>query len=65
MMAIFNQIDLIVYTQRIELQKSVLPLATVFNDTQKKEIDSIYEQLLAINYDAIAQFLEVKEPIFL
>ena len=62
---LFNQIDLMVYKQRVELQKSILPIATVFNDTQKKEIDSIYKQLLAITHEAMAQFIEVKEPIFL
>lgn len=64
-MAIFNQKDLTSYTERIELQKEILPLSTVFTDDQKKEIDTIYKRLLIITSEAKAQFLEVIDPIIL
>lgn len=59
-MAIFTQIQLIAYIQRVELQKDVLPLATVFTPEQKQEIDSIYEQLLSICQDNFSNMLAEK-----
>jgi hypothetical protein len=59
-MAVFTQIDLIAYIQRIELQKDILPLATVFTLEQKQEIEGIYEQLLSICQDAFSNMLVEK-----
>lgn len=64
-MAIFNPLQLIAYTQRLELQKDILPLATVFTAQQKEDMRSIYDQLLVICYDAISKEKEVVEPTFL
>lgn len=64
-MAIFNQNQLENYTERMDLQKSILHLSTVFSDEQKKDINACYEKLLIIANEAKAQFLEVIDPIIL
>lgn len=64
-MSIFTQIQLKTYIERIELQKDNLPLATVFNEEQKKEIDAIYNQLLLICNEADSLFIEVSKPTYL
>ncbi|SHM72291.1 hypothetical protein [Flavobacterium chilense] len=64
-MSIFTQIQLKTYIKRIELQKYNLPLATVFNEKQKEEIDAIYDQLLLIYNDANSTYIEVLEPTYL
>lgn len=64
-MSIFTQIQLKTYIKRIELQKDNLPLATVFNQEQKEEIDAIYNQLLMICNEANSIYLAVSEPTYL
>ncbi len=64
-MAIFNTIGLIAYTQRLELQKDIMPLATVFTPKQKEELDSLYDKILEICYATVIKEKEVIEPIIL
>jgi hypothetical protein len=64
-MAIFTQIQLIASIQRIELQMEILPLSTVFNDEQKKDILDAYEILLTKFREALAVFILVKEATHL
>lgn len=64
-MTLFTQIQLRTYIKRIELQKDILPLATVFNEKQKTEIDAIYKELLSICKEAYSLNLDVTEPIYL
>ncbi|MDL2141198.1 hypothetical protein QQY79_01590 [Flavobacterium tructae] len=64
-MTLFTQIQLRTYIKRIELQKDILPLATVFNEKQKTEIDAIYKELLSICKEAYSLNLDVSEPTYL
>jgi hypothetical protein len=64
-MSIFNTIELVAYTQRLELQKDILPLATVFTPEQKTALDSLYFQILEICYLTVVKEKEVIEPTIL
>lgn len=64
-MAIFNTLELIAYTQRLELQKEIMPLATVFTPHQKTELDSLYDKIIEICHSTIIKEREVIEPIIL
>lgn len=64
-MAIFSTIELIAYTQRMELQKDILPLATVFTPAQKNELDSLYSKILEICYTTVVKEKEVIDPTYL
>lgn len=64
-MTLFTQIQLRTYIKRIELQKDILSLSTVFNKKQKTEIDAIYKELLSICKEAYSLNLDVSEPTYL
>ncbi|RUT67760.1 hypothetical protein D0817_24670 [Flavobacterium cupreum] len=64
-MALFKTVELIAYTQRLELQKEIMPLATVFTPHQKTELDSLYDKILEICHAAIIKEKEVIEPVIL
>jgi N-dimethylarginine dimethylaminohydrolase len=63
-MALFKTIDLVEYVHRLELQQSTLHLSLVFNETEKKDVAIIYQELIAICDKAIDRQIpdiEVKE----
>lgn len=60
-MALFNKIDLIANRERLDLQKELLPLSLVFNDTEKQDVAIIYDKLIAICDTALARNITVKE----
>lgn len=64
-MAIFTPTQLIAYTHRLELQKDLLPLGTVFSAKEKEDLNDIYDKLLTICYQAIAKEKEVIDPTLL
>ena len=64
-MAIFNTVQLIAYTQRLEILKDIMPLATVFTPVQKEELDSLYDQILEICHATVIKEKEVIEPTIL
>lgn len=64
-MAIFKTLELIAFTQRLELQKEIMPLATVFTAEQKTELDSLYDKIIEICHATIVKEKEVIEPIIL
>ncbi|KLT67912.1 hypothetical protein [Flavobacterium sp. ABG] len=64
-MAIFTPTQLIAYTHRLELQKDLLSLGTVFSAKEKEDLNDIYDKLLTICYQAIAREKEVIDPTLL
>lgn len=63
-MALFRKSHLIAYRKRLELQLSILELATVFNETEKQDLANIYLQLIAICDKAIARNTEKETKPF-
>ena len=60
---IFTPAELAKYKQRLQHQKDILPVAFMFSEEQKKELDEIYARQLLICDEAAAKWMEVREPI--